>query len=1726
MRPFAWPLALLALLALPLAGCQDEVPGVHFDPSELELPDARPNFTSSQALAVVNQSGSGYQINGLSFSASDEGDADAFSVALAGGGNLPVFVGSGETLELTVVFSPLRVQDYAATLTGALTLEDFTLSGGGCSLGCGEDAPEDTQVFLVATVSGRGDAQASFEECDDGVDNDDDGLVDCDDPDCATFPACEVFEDDCDDELDNDGDGLIDCDDPDCFGEPVCGGQPEICDDGIDNDGNGRTDCDDPACFDDPTCGVVADCTIEGEVGCSEALQGDTSSGEDAWQRYCDANQPLWTGPEHVYLYAPTMPGPVDVTLFAGGTDLDLTVLEAERSDEVRCDTDRCVADSWNPPSAGPENVQFFAEPAMVYLIVIDGFQGAAGEYELVVQCNDDPGEFDCGNGLDDDGDGLTDCADPDCFVFPECTDQGSCLPIDVLQCPSQFVNSSNAAPGNTNEVTDWCGQGFDGWTGPEIAYIFLPTNTTDVQITLGGLDEDLDLTVLLAEPGGPDGATCNPELCVDENWDGGTAPETVQFEAFAGQPYIIAIDGWDGAISDFTLSLDCGGGPGFEFQCDDGLDNDNDGATDCADPDCFGDPSCNGPGGEICNDFLDNDGDGATDCDDLEDCTTFPGCDSGGGDCCADNGSPGCDNQLGEDCVCSQDPYCCEVAWDGICADLYENGCGGSCVGPVTEVCDDGLDNDNDGLIDCADVDCFGHPDCVGPGFEFNCANGLDDDLDGAVDCDDFDCFFDPVCQTPTPEICDDGFDNDGDGLTDCDDFDCFFDPICQGPSPEICDDGADNEGDGLIDCADDDCTFEPSCDAGDGECCLSNGSPGCEDEVGEDCVCALDPFCCNVAWDAICADEYESACGGVCTGVEVCTNGLDDDGDNLADCDDPDCAADPTCQGPTVETNCTNGLDDDGDGLVDCADFDCFFDPSCQVLPEFDCDNNIDDDFDGLIDCADSDCFFDPVCNVPGVETNCANGVDDDGDGAVDCDDGDCAADPNCNIVPFEVSCDDNIDNDADGLTDCDDPDCAAFPDCVFGAETDCDNGIDDDADGLTDCNDSDCALDPNCAHGEFDCDDGADNDGDGLVDCDDDDCSADIACVPAGTCNPIGNIGCGDVITGSNYMPGSTNQQDVYCGYNPGGWWGPEVSWIFTPEFDGQVDISLTGLTEDLDIQALVDDDGCDQDDCEANGWNPPPQPEAMDWYAFAGTPYYILIDGWAGAESTFTMTIECTPSFESDCADNVDNDQDGDLDCADVDCLGNADCPELVCDDGVDNDADGFIDCNDVDCYGTPTCLPELNCVDGIDNDVDGLTDCNDPDCAAAPVCSPESDCDDGVDNDGDGDIDCDDEDCDDTDLCAPQSSCLPWLQELSCGSLVSANNADGANLLEDWCSVGGYSGPEQYWTVMVPAGGPVEVHLTGLSADLDVIAVNAGSDGGCDSGSCRAIDFQVGTTPETIEYTALPGEQVFIVVDGFAGAESEYLLEVSCPTGPSPELCDDGLDNDNDGDEDCFDSDCAGAPNCNTETICDDNFDNDADGLADCNDTDCFGAPGCPVLLFSSVDDDPADFVHFPLGGHSANASWELGAPNTSAQSGSGPASARTGSQAWCTGCGTSVGDGGVFNAYLVAQPANFDLSAYTSGTLELTFSHWKVAPPFYLLDLAYVDASSDGGNNINTHWGPDGADTTGWEDVGLDLSQYLGGDLMFGFRYNSLNGFGNPDADGWYIEDVELIWYP
>ena len=149
--------------------------------------------------------------------------------------------------------------------------------------------------------------------------------------------------------------------------------------------------------------------------------------------------------------------------------------------------------------------------------------------------------------------------------------------------------------------------------------------------------------------------------------------------------------------------------------------------------------------------------------------------------------------------------------------------------------ICYDALDNDNDGLTDCEDNDCFLRS--CGSGceckssekHETSCDDDIDNDADGKIDCADHDCISFGSCGNERKGYgfnCQDMFDNDNDGTIDCADSGCagyyvmcqhapegkcasgdddgFF---CQYGKERYCSDQEDNDADGKIDCDDTDC-------------------------------------------------------------------------------------------------------------------------------------------------------------------------------------------------------------------------------------------------------------------------------------------------------------------------------------------------------------------------------------------------------------------------------------------------------------------------------------------------------------------------------------------------------------------------------------------------------------------------------------------------------------------------------------------------------------------------------------------------------------------------------------------------------------------------------------------------------------------------------------------------------------------------------------------------------
>jgi len=90
--------------------------------------------------------------------------------------------------------------------------------------------------------------------------------------------------------------------------------------------------------------------------------------------------------------------------------------------------------------------------------------------------------------------------------------------------------------------------------------------------------------------------------------------------------------------------------------------------------------------------------------------------------------------------------------------------------------------------------------------------------------------------------------------------------------------------------------------------DCCIANGTPGCDDLACQTAMCALDPFCCSNSWDAICAGNAPLVCGP-CAGAG-CTHPVCEAGVALVSGCDPCvtsiCAVDAFCCSTSWDSIC----------------------------------------------------------------------------------------------------------------------------------------------------------------------------------------------------------------------------------------------------------------------------------------------------------------------------------------------------------------------------------------------------------------------------------------------------------------------------------------------------------------------------------------------------------------------------------------------------------------------------------------------------------------------------------------------------------------------------------------------------------------------------------------------------------------------------------------------------
>ncbi len=299
-----------------------------------------------------------------------------------------------------------------------------------------------------------------------------------------------------------------------------------------------------------------------------------------------------------------------------------------------------------------------------------------------------------CSDGLDNDGDGLVDLADPGCSDASD--DDESDEP--VYACSDGIDNDGD---GLVDMADPGCANASD-----DDEYNLLPQCSDTI-------DNDNDGLVDMEDPG------CSSPEDNDES-DGSVLPQCSDGLDNDGDGLVdLADPGCVNASDDDEWNLPLPA-------CSDGIDNDGDGLIDMADPDCVSvtDDSEESSALPQCSDGLDNDGDGLVDLAD-------PGCADASDDDEYNAVNTQCSDGLDND-------------GDGL-VDLADPGC--SSIYDDSEYnwdtqCSDGVDNDGDGLIDMYDPDCSSPDDNSESPVAPECSDGLDNDGDGLVDLADPDCY------------------------------------------------------------------------------------------------------------------------------------------------------------------------------------------------------------------------------------------------------------------------------------------------------------------------------------------------------------------------------------------------------------------------------------------------------------------------------------------------------------------------------------------------------------------------------------------------------------------------------------------------------------------------------------------------------------------------------------------------------------------------------------------------------------------------------------------------------------------------------------------------------------------------------------------------------------------------------------------------------------------------
>ncbi len=465
----------------------------------------------------------------------------------------------------------------------------------------------------------------------------------------------------------------------------------------------------------------------------------------------------------------------------------------------------------------------------------------------------------------------------------------------------------------------------------------------------------------------------------------------------------------------------------------------------------------------------------------------------------------------------------------------------------------------------------------------------------------------------------------------------------------------------------------------------------------------------------------------------------------------------------------------------------------------------------------------------------------------------------------------------------------------DSTPGDDDDSTPGDDDDS---TPGDDDDSAGDDDDSAGDDDDSAGDDDDAAG----DDDDAS--VSCVLAGSMSCPGT----PTISANNSDLSNISTYDSW-GCFPDPLTGPEVIYEYIPSTTGIATFTLSGLSADLDLIVLAG--SCEPASCVTSSNVGGLTDEVVVLSVTAGQPYYLVVDGWAGAVSDFDLEVDCGVLGDDD--DSAAGDDDDSSGFGDVVCVAN-DLVSCTLSSSVLGDTLGPIASDQVDTYGCDPMLDETGpevvysytAVEDTEVTLT-LTDLNDDLDLFLLLESSTGDCD--PDNCIAHSATHGDETISFTAIAGLTyfvavdghlGATSSFRLEVDCPTCSDSaaldcigtpadtwNNGIGGStdqISEYACDTAlNESGPEYVYEFVAPVAGSYTFQLTGLSANLDLFVLDDAS--GCDPADCIDHSANPGAIPETVSVIAAnPGDVAYLVVDGESGAISDYTLTAFCPSG--------------------------------------------------------------------------------------------------------------------------------------------------------------------------------------------------------------------------------------------------